>query len=77
MLLDPCQSLKNEEYIFGCFINYTAAFSSYGRLTVMAVQLTAILLGHAQPFNNSCHAHESSAQCSIKQPKIYSSFFSD
>ena len=36
----------------------TLALSSYGRLTVMAVQLTAILLGHAQPFNNSCRAHE-------------------
>ena len=27
----------------------------------MAVQHRAILLGHAQPFNNSCRAHESSA----------------
>ena len=29
----------------------TLAFSSYGWLTVMAVQPTAILLCHAQPFN--------------------------
>ena len=36
----------------------TLALSSYSRLTVMAVQLTAILLGHAHPFNNSCRAHE-------------------
>ena len=35
----------------------TLAFLSYGRLTVMAVQLTAILLDHAQPLNNSCRPH--------------------
>ena len=48
----------------------TLAFSSYGWLTVMAVQPTAILLCHAQPFNRVGMGRESRDGAMAGRPDV-------
>ena len=42
-----------------------------GSLAVMAVQLTAILLGHAQLFNNSCLTHDRAQRAALTSSASY------